>query len=274
MDRPSPTSDHGEEFEVNRTNWNNKVPVHANSEFYKLEAFRTGESSLNRFELDALGEVNGKSLLHLQCHFGQDTLSWARMGARCTGVDISDEAIELAKALSRELSIDARFVCCNVLDTSRHIKEQFDLVFTSYGVIGWLPDLRPWAEIIAERLKPGGTFYMIEFHPICWMFDYTLEPPIMRYGYDREEAIYEEYEGTYADPESDKLTSKEYSWNHGLAEVISPLVDCGLQLESFNERHQSPYNTFPGLELDEEGMYCLPEQLYPLLFELKMTKPL
>ena len=159
-------------FDTNRTTWDEKVKVHAESDMYDLEAFKKGKSSLKAYELEALGDVNGKSLLHLQCHFGQDTLSWSRKGAKCVGVDLSDEGIKLAKSLNEELNLDAQFVCCNVLDTSEYVKDKFDIVYTSYGVIGWLPDLKPWGQMIFERLKPGGTFYMAEFHPIVWMFDY------------------------------------------------------------------------------------------------------
>ena len=131
-------------FEVNKTTWNQKVQIHAKSKMYDLEAFKKGKTSLMSYELEALGDVTGKSLLHLQCHFGQDTLSWSRMGAKSTGIDLSDEGIALAKDLNSELGLDAQFVCCNVLDTSQYVDETFDIVFTSYGVIGWLPDLKPW----------------------------------------------------------------------------------------------------------------------------------
>ncbi len=260
-----------EYFETNRTTWNEKVKVHTQSDFYRLEQFKKGETSLNSYELEALGDVSGKSLLHLQCHFGQDTLSWARMGAQCTGVDISDEGIAFAKALSKELTLPADFVCCNVLDTSKHITEIFDIVFTSYGTIGWLPDLKPWGAMIAERLKPGGTFYMVEFHPIVWMFDYVDGMPKMRYGYNQTEAIYEEYQGTYADTSS-KMMSKEYGWNHGLGEVVSALTQAGLRVEFLREHDESPYNVLPDLIQQENGLYVTKDRLYPLLFELKVTK--
>ena len=156
-------------FEINRDTWNKKVAIHAKSDFYNLDNFKKGKSSLNEYELKALGDVSNKSLLHLQCHFGQDTLSWSRLGAKCTGIDLSDEGIKLAKQLNDELKLDANFLCCNVLDISKLISNQFDIVFTSYGTIGWLPDLKPWAQMISERLKNGGVFYMVEFHPIVWI---------------------------------------------------------------------------------------------------------
>ncbi len=258
-------------FEVNKATWNQKVAVHVKSEMYDMEAFKAGKSSLMSYELEALGDVNGKSLLHLQCHFGQDTLSWSRMGAKCMGIDISNEAIALAKSLNSELGLDAEFVCCNVLDTSKYVSDVFDIVFTSYGTIGWLPDLKPWAKMISERLKPGGTFYIAEFHPIVWMFDYVSGKSVLRYGYQQDEVIYEEYEGTYAD-QSDKMVSKEYGWNHGLSEVINSLIEVGLRIDYLNEHDESPYNVLPELEKSSSGMYVTKDNLYPLIFELKATK--
>ncbi|EDM45226.1 Methyltransferase type 12 [unidentified eubacterium SCB49] len=259
------------EFNTNKETWNQKVAAHAGSDFYFVEAFKAGRTSLNTYELEALGDVTGKSLLHLQCHFGQDTLSWSRMGAKCTGVDLSDKAIALAQQLNNELQLDATFVCCNVLDTSQHISETFDIVFTSYGTIGWLPDLKPWAQMISSRLKEGGVFYMVEFHPIAWMFDYTTEKPIMKYAYHQDEVIYEEYEGTYADHQA-TIVSKEYGWNHSLSDVIQSLIDEGLSIESFQEMNASPYDVFPDLVKNNEGLYESKDKLFPLLFEVKATK--
>lgn len=258
-------------FEINKKTWNKKVAVHAESDFYNLKEFKKGKSSLNKYELQGLGDVSNKSLLHLQCHFGQDTLNWARLGANCTGIDLSDEGIKLAIQLNEELKLDANFICCNVLDVSKHISEKFDIVFTSYGTIGWLPDLKPWAKMISERLKKGGVFYIVEFHPIAWMFDYTTSPPQLEYGYHQKEAIYEEYEGTYADINS-KMISKEYGWNHSLGEVVTSLINAGLTIEFLNEHDASPYNIFPGLEINNDGMYELSSKKYPLIFELKAKK--
>ncbi|WP_299891107.1 bifunctional 2-polyprenyl-6-hydroxyphenol methylase/3-demethylubiquinol 3-O-methyltransferase UbiG [uncultured Lacinutrix sp.] len=260
-----------EYFKTNKATWNDKVKVHAESEMYDIKAFKNGKSSLMKYELNALQNVTGKSLLHLQCHFGQDTLSWSRLGAKCVGVDLSDEGIKLAKALNKELNLDAQFVCCNVLDTAEHIKDSFDIVYTSYGVIGWLPDLKPWGKMIAEKLNNGGTFYMVEFHPIVWMFDYLEDKPIMKYGYMQDEVIYEEYEGTYADLDS-KMVTKEYGWNHGLSEVINALTEAGLHIEYMNEYNESPYNVLPELVETKSGNYTTKDKLYPLIFEIKATK--
>jgi len=158
-------------FQANKELWNQRTTVHLDSAFYNLEGFKKGETVLTPIELSELGEVKGKTMLHLQCHFGMDSLDWARRGAGVTGVDLSDTAISEAQKLNAEMGLDASFVCCNVLDTSAHVPGQFDIVFTSYGTIGWLPDLQPWAQVVAEKLKPGGLFYIAEFHPVVWMFD-------------------------------------------------------------------------------------------------------
>ncbi|WP_335973906.1 class I SAM-dependent methyltransferase [Gaetbulibacter jejuensis] len=258
-------------FETNKATWNEKTKIHVESGMYDLETFKNGASSLMPYELKALGDVKGKSLLHLQCHFGQDTLSWSRLGANCVGVDISDEGIGFAQKLNEELELDADFVCCNVLETSKYVTDTFDIVFTSYGVIGWLPNLEPWGQMIADRLNKGGVFYMAEFHPIVWMFDYLEGKPIMKYGYMQDEVIYEEYEGTYANTDS-KMISKEYGWNHGLSEVINALTKAGLRIDYLNEYDESPYNVLPDLEQTKSAMYATKDKLYPLIFEIKATK--
>ncbi|WP_340154646.1 class I SAM-dependent methyltransferase [uncultured Winogradskyella sp.] len=258
-------------FEVNRATWNKKVAIHSQSEMYDLDAFKKGKSSLMPYELKALGNVKDKFLLHLQCHFGQDTLSWSRMGAKCVGVDLSDEGVKLAKQLNTELGLNAEFVCCNVLDTSEHVTETFDIVFTSYGTIGWLPDLKPWAKMIAERLKVGGIFYIVEFHPIAWMFDYTDGKSEMKYHYSQDDVIYDEYEGTYANQDS-KMISKEYGWNHGLSEVVNSLIEAGLTIDCLNEYDESPYDVFPDLVKTDSEMYKIKDQKFPMIFELKATK--
>ncbi|HEY0897662.1 MAG TPA: class I SAM-dependent methyltransferase, partial [Sphingobacteriaceae bacterium] len=163
-----PLSDY---IEINRQSWNNRTAAHLNSAFYDMPAFLEGKSSLKAIELKLLGDLKGKSALHLQCHFGQDTISLERLGATVTGVDLSDQAIESARSIAAQLGSGARFICCNVYDLADHLDGQFDVVFSSYGTISWLPDLAAWARLITRFLKPGGTFVFAEFHPVVWMFD-------------------------------------------------------------------------------------------------------
>ena len=263
-------NDHESYFKVNQETWDQKVPYHVASMFYNVDDFKKGETSLNSYELNALRDVKGKSLLHLQCHFGQDTLSWCRLGAKCVGIDFSKKAIETAKQLNEELNLDAQFICGNVLDTRSLTEDTFDIVFTSYGVTGWLPDLKLWAEMIASSLKPGGLFYIVEFHPLIWMFDYSEEPAVLKYGYNQSQMIYEEYKGTYANLEA-PLISKECTWNHSLGSVVNSLIEAGLKIDYLNEYDASPYNILPRLQKTDSG-YETSEKYFPLIYELKATK--
>ncbi len=260
-------------FDINKETWNKKVSIHTKSEFYDVKGFKKGKTSLNAYELEELGTVKGKSLLHLQCHFGQDTLSWSRLGAKCTGIDLSNVGIDEAIRLNKELGLDATFIKSNLYDVPKKVDGAFDIVFTSYGVVGWLPDLKTWGEIIASKLKKGGVFYMIEFHPIVWMFDFLQTPPKLAYPYLNGEAIYEEYQGTYTNSDAD-ITSKEYGWNHGLGELISALTSAGLEIEFLHEFEKSPYNSFPDMNKTEDGMFVLKDEqrMIPLLYSIRAAK--
>jgi len=228
-------------LQINKQLWNNKTEVHLNSEFYDNENFIKGKSSLNPIELELLGDVKGKSILHLQCHFGQDTISLSRMGAKTVGVDLSDKAIATANDLAAKTNTNAEFICCDVYDLPNHLNQQFDIVFTSYGTIGWLPDLDKWAKVISQFLKPGGQFVFVEFHPVVWMFDYDFTK--VEYSYFNVEPIIETEEGTYADKNAN-IKDESVSWNHDLSEVMNSLIKNGLSIKQFNEYDYSPYNCF------------------------------
>ncbi|SEG59883.1 class I SAM-dependent methyltransferase [Sphingobacterium lactis] len=227
--------------EIYKKLWNQKTDAHVTSDFYANADFLNGETSLNPIELDLLGEVKDKKILHLQCHFGQDSLSLARLGAAVTGVDLSDRAIAKAQELNNHLGLDATFICSDVYETPHSLDGQFDLVFSSYGTIGWLPDLNKWAQVITRCLKPGGKLVFVEFHPIVWSFDYEFTK--IAYSYFNKEAIIEEETGTYADREAN-IVAKSVSWNHPLSDVIQSLINNGMTVESFAEYDYSPYNCF------------------------------
>lgn len=228
-------------LKINKQLWNNKTKIHVESDFYNNDNFIKGNSSLNPIELELLGNVEGKSILHLQCHFGQDTISLSRMGAKTVGVDLSDKAIATAKELSKQTNSDAEFICCDVYDLPNHLNQQFDIVFTSYGTIGWLPDLDKWAKIVSQFLKPCGQFIFVEFHPVVWMFDDDFKT--IAYNYFNVEPIIEIEEGTYAYKNAD-IKQQAVSWNHDLSEVINSLIKNGVSIQQFNEYDYSPYNCF------------------------------
>ncbi|MHA1317753.1 MAG: class I SAM-dependent methyltransferase [Candidatus Heimdallarchaeaceae archaeon] len=153
-------------METNKKRWNELVEIHSKSKSYDLEGFLKGKNSLHSVELELCGNIRGKKILHLQCHFGMDTLSLARMGAEVTGVDFSEKAIAFAKKLSEQINVPAKFICANIYDLDKLLKEKFDIVFTTYGVLPWLPDIRKWAEIISKSLREGGNFLIVESHPL------------------------------------------------------------------------------------------------------------
>ena len=268
-----------EHNEANRAYWNEITDFHSKSEFYDLESFKAGRNSLLDIELDALGDVSGKSLLHLQCHFGQDTLSWARLGATVTGADISDESIAMARSLAEELEIDARFVRSDVYDLPQHLNGTFDIVFTSYGVIVWLPDLERWAEVIDHFLKPGGTFFIAEFHPMASVFDFERDDGRLevRFPYFEQRSPQEwvpEGEGSYAAPDN-KVTSTTYEWFHSLGEIVTALASRGLVVQHFKEHRRCAYQMLPWMERGDDRTWRLPEhaESVPFMFSLKAYKP-
>ena len=260
-----------EYFKANKELWNKRTVVHKDSSFYDLASFIDGKSSLNEIEKTELGIIAGKTILHLQCHFGMDSLSMARMGAKVTGVDLSDTAINEAQKLNEQLGLDANFTCSNIYDLKNVLSGQFDIVFTSYGVIGWLPDLSKWAEIISHFLKPGGFFYMVEFHPVVWMMDENFEK--VQYYYHNRQLIEIDSQGTYTDKDAD-IEGKEYSWNHSIGEVLNALIGQGLQIDFFNEYSYSPYSCFNNVVQGPDGNWRVKglEDKIPMLYSLKATK--
>ena len=226
---------------INKASWNARTEIHVDSEFYDIDSFLKGKNSLNDIELPLLGDLTGKSVLHLQCHFGQDTISLGRLGATATGMDLSDKAIAKAEDLAKQANIDATFICCDVYDLPQHLDAKFDIVFTTYGTIGWLPDLDKWAKVIAHFLKPNGKLVFAEFHPVVWMFDNDFDK--IGYNYFNTEAIVETESGTYTNPEA-PIVQKYVSWNHPISEVVNSLVQNGLAINLLNEYDYSPYNCF------------------------------
>ena len=252
-------------LEINKEAWNRRTKTHVVSEFYDVKGFLNGNSSLREIELDEMDDVTGKSLLHLQCHFGLDTLSWARKGAIVTGVDLSPVAIEQANHLKEKTNIDAQFICSDIYEFGERATYEYDIVITTYGVLNWLPCLHKWANVISKSLKPGGTFYMVEFHPI-----YDL---ISGYSYFGSKEGELEEGSSYVEKNSGD-TSKMVTWAHPMSEVVNSLIESGIQINRLNEFPFSPYNCFEGLEKKERGRFYLAktEHETPLVFSIMGTK--
>jgi SAM-dependent methyltransferase len=263
--------------QANRRRWDELVPIHARSAFYDVPGFLAGQTSLRPLEIDEVGDVAGKSLLHLQCHFGLDTLSWARRGARVTGVDYSPAAIEQARALAAQAKLPARFVCARVQDLPEVHEDTYDIVFTSYGVLCWLPDLGPWARTIAACLRPGGIFYMVEMHPFTDVFDDRPGTSQLRLGYPYfppAEPLAEQVPGTYADRSAAVEHRQSYLWVHPLGKVLTALVQAGLRLEFVHEFPYCVYPRFPWMSRADDGWYRLPppDDSLPLMFSVRCRR--
>jgi 2-polyprenyl-3-methyl-5-hydroxy-6-metoxy-1,4-benzoquinol methylase len=262
---------------TNRELWDKLAKIHHKSEFYDVEGFLKGKQTLDPIEIDELPDIKGKKLLHLQCHFGMDTLSLARLGAEVTGIDFSSEAIELAKSLSKSTGINARFICSNVYDVRKVLDEEFDIVFTSGGVITWLPDLEAWAQIISSSLKTGGIFYIREFHPFAYVFDDADNIKELRVKYPyfqgKEPLMFEE-EGTYADKEAKTGMMRTYEWNHPISRIINVLIGNGLRIDHLHEFPFTAYKALPFMIKNQDERWILPdnENKIPLMFSVKATK--
>tara|TARA_R110002049_G_scaffold265234_3_gene441364 strand:- start:4811 stop:5608 length:798 start_codon:yes stop_codon:yes gene_type:complete len=256
---------------INKKSWNKQTAIHIDSDFYDVPGFLAGKNSLNSIELELLGDLKGKKVLHLQCHFGQDSISLARMGAVVTAVDFSDVAITYANQLNKQTKTNVTFICCDVYDLPNQLKEKFDLVFTSYGTIGWLPDINKWANVVSHFLKPIGDFIMAEFHPVIWMYDRALIN--IQHRYFNDNPIEEIEEGTYAQPDS-KIKQEYVSWNHGLGEVINSLIKKGLRIASIQEFDYSPYNCFRNTVEFEPGKFQIKHwgNKVPMVYAIKARK--
>lgn len=263
---------------INRRLWNAKVDYHVASSMYNVAGFISGDDSLNKIELDLLGDIKDRRILHLQCHFGLDSLSLARRGAtHVTGVDLSDRAIDKARELAETIKLTekTRFICCNIYDLNQHLScdqdELFDIVFTSYGTIGWLPDLSKWASLISQYLKPNGIFILVEFHQVLWLFDDMFSHVTESYFNDR--AILGQSNGTYADRDA-PISNPTVEWNHSLSEVFQALIDHGLRIDVFQEFDYSPYDCFLNTVKTKDGNYQIKglEKKIPMIYAVKATK--
>lgn len=258
-------------LEINKKSWNTRLDAHLQSDFYDLKGFIDGRSSLNKIELDILGDLKGKSILHLQCHFGQDSISLSRMGANVVGVDLSDKSIEKAKELAITTQSNARFICSDVYQLPEVLNEKFDIVFTTYGTISWLPDLDKWAQVISHFLKAEGQFVFAEFHPVVWMFDDDVKE--ITFPYNNMGAMTEEEEGTYANKDA-PIKEKCVFWNHSMAEVVNSLIANKIAIDALHEYCYSPYPFVKNCEEYETGKFRIKhfENKIPLVYAINGRK--
>ena len=277
--------DHGRYFDDNLANWNDRVPIHAGSDGYGLDEYRTDPERLSTivaFDRRMVGDVAGKSLLHLQCHIGTDTISWAKLGASVTGLDFSAPALAVARDLASDMGLDATFVESDVYGAPDVLDEHFDIVYTGVGAICWLPDIVRWADVVARLTRPGGMFFMREGHPILWAADWeaetqdgsTDESIRITYPYFETEAP-----NTFDEPETYLGTgtlehSVHHDWNHGLGEIFTALLGAGFRIDAFEEHRFLEWKALPQME-ERDGVWVLPDHqrdLLPLMYSLQATR--
>jgi SAM-dependent methyltransferase len=261
---------------VNRDKWDESVPLHVASPLYDVPAFLRGRTTLHPLEVEEMGPVRGRTLLHLQCHFGLDTLSWARRGATVTGVDFSLPAIRAARALARRSGTPARFVRSNVYDLPGTLGGSFDLVYTGKGATCWLPDIGRWARVVAAFLAPGGRLFLFEDHPVIEVFPNGSQVTSLeaKVPYFTRGSIREEFDGTYATDVKMKHRVS-YSWIHPVGEVLTALATAGLVIESVREYPFSYWHRYAFMTEDRHGYWHLTrgEGLLPLAWSVTARRP-
>lgn len=279
MTDPATPDDAGRWRELNRAWWDERTPLHVASPLYDVAGFRAGRETLRPFELELLGDVSGLRLVHLQCHFGLDTLGWARHGASVVGLDFSAPAVEVASALADELGLDGSFVCADVYDAVAALGgERFDVVCTGFGALNWLPDLEAWSEVVAALLRPGGRLLLAEFHPFSWVFGADREGERFEVidDYFGEAPLHDDASGSYADLDADTSNNRTVEHQHPLGSILGSLLRRGLVLEAYDEYDHTLFPQFPWLEHHETtGSWHVPagEPRVPLMFALVARRP-
>jgi SAM-dependent methyltransferase len=271
-----------ESREQNLKSWESRVGVHATSKMYDLDGIVSGAkqySDIFAFDVEPLGDVSGLDAVHLQCHIGTDTVSLARTGARVTGLDFSPAALEVGRDLADRCGLDVRFVESELYGAVDVLgREQFDLVYTGVGALGWLPDIKGWARVVADLLRPGGRLYLREGHPVLWTLDPERTDQLLVLGYpyfETEEPEIFEFAGTYTDGDASHVVATTHEWNHGLGEIVQAVLDAGLTLTRLVEHDFAEWKALDWMAVDDKGHWRLPEhrERLPVMYTLEARKP-
>ena len=260
-------------LDANRALWDEWAAIHAQSDWYNLDAVRAGADKLRAYEKVEVGDVTGLRLLHLQCQIGADSVSWARHGAYVTGVDFSPVAVQIATDLAESLDVSAEFVCSDVLTLPENLTGTWDIVYASRGILGWISDLDRWAQVASHFLRPGGTLYLTDMHPIARAVDDTANTlQLGRPYWARTEPLRIEVRGSYADPSAHVDSTSKYLWTHSTGDLITAIAQAGFQIEFF---HEFPWldRSLPSLTQVSPREFVPPNGIeLPLYFSLRARK--
>lgn len=265
-----------DDLAINRAMWDERVPVHLASEFYDVDGFRSGRVALEEFEIGEVGEVTGRRLCHLQCHFGMDTLAWARLGASVVGLDFSPAAVAAARDLAAETGLagEATFVEGTVEEARQRIEGYFDVVYVTWGALIWLPDLERWAGAVASLLRPGGFLYLAEGHPYSRALQPDQDGGLRQvWPYGGGARLESDVQGTYADPDAVLSNTRQAEWCHGLGEIVSAVAGAGLRVDWLHERPELVWPQWPTMDQGEDGLWRQPRSGLPQSFSLRATRP-
>jgi 2-polyprenyl-3-methyl-5-hydroxy-6-metoxy-1,4-benzoquinol methylase len=255
---------------ANRAMWDDLARLHASTEYYDLPGVVAGRDDLRPWEDAELGPIDGLDLIHLQCHIGTDTVALARRGAKVVGLDFSASSLGIADQLAMDCGLHIDWVQSDVHEAATVLAgRQFDVVYTGYGALGWLPDLDAWAQVVHDLLRPGGILYVAEIHP---MWGTVIEDgrTVCQDAIGADWARYDE-DGSYADPEAHLDHTVSYERLYAISDVITAVLDAGLQLELFHEYDVTPAPT-PWLERsDDDRLYHFPPKVphFPLSYSLR-----
>ena len=257
---------------ANRANWTERVAIHLGSHFYDLDGWLRDKPGPSQRDVEALGDVTGLRLLHLQCHFGLDTLAWARAGAQVTGLDFAPTAVAAARDIAQRAGLDGRaeFVCADVYDAVDALGQaEFDIVYVSPGALCWLPSVEPWAAQVGALVTPGGHLYLHDLHPLAWALADD-RPELIRSYFEEAEPLVDDSGYTYTCSDGPMVSKRQYEWNHGIGEIVSALVRHGLRLEWLVEHDWTGWPRFPWLVQTAEGTWSAPPNAprLPLSFSL------
>jgi SAM-dependent methyltransferase len=265
--------------QTNLVNWEARVPIHAASDDYALDAYVADPGRLSDVvaaDAPSLGDLGGLRVVHLQCHLGTDTLSLARLGGTVTGVDFSPSALEVARDLARRTGTDVRYVESSVDDVPARLPERFDLVYTGVGSLCWLPSVTRWAQVVAGLLEPGGRLYVREGHPVLWALDDERDDEllVLRHPYFEDAGPSRWDDATTYAGDGVVASPTTFEWNHGLAEIVQAVLDAGLHLTRLEEHRTVDWQALPWMVPAGSGRWRLPRgaDRLPLMYTLEAVK--